>query len=123
MCLGVLSSGWGMYALVRHWLDKAPQPLIDPPNPTWDRRRLAGVAAGLLYVFIPYHLVDIYVRGALNDSLLLGWFPWVLLAFDRLLDREGTVGWPRRLAVAALLLAGVLLTHTFALISFAPFVA
>src|SRR5690606_3869883 len=61
-----------------------------------------------------------YVRAALNDTLLLAWFPWVLLAFDRLLTGGGTTGWTRRLAIATLLLAGTLLTHTFALISFAP---
>ena len=46
---------------------------------------LAALAAGVLYVYFPYHLVDIYVRGALNDSLLLAWLPWLFLVFDRLL--------------------------------------
>jgi hypothetical protein len=47
--------------------------------------RLAGLVAGLLYVYVPYHLAGIYVRGALNDTLLLAWYPWVFLAFDRLI--------------------------------------
>ncbi len=87
---------------------------------TYDRARLAGLVAGLLYVFIPYHLVGIYVRAALNDTLLFAWYPWVLLAFDRLVEQGREPGWQRRLALAALLLAGTLLTHTFALISFMP---
>jgi hypothetical protein len=117
--VGVLASGWGMYALVKYWLVALPEP-ENQPRSGLDYRRLAGVAAGLLYVFIPYHLVDIYVRAALNDSLLLAWFPWVLFGFDRLIIRGVSPGWPRRLGLAALLLAGALLTHTFALISFAP---
>lgn len=141
---GFLLGAWGMYRLVVYWLQKAADvkrnaiPLYGSDAHTMDvaddpldvKRnviplyisdvRATGVVAGLLYVFIPYHLVDIYVRAALNDALLLAWFPWVFLAFDRLITLGGARGWPRRLAVAILLLAGVLLTHTFALISFAP---
>jgi hypothetical protein len=122
---GFLGSAWGIYALVIHWT-RSSAPLADtaprqPFHPQLDSTRLAGLVAGLLYVFIPYHLVQIYVRAALNDTLLLAWFPWVLLAFDRLIAAGTDPGWPRRLVVAALALAGTLLTHTFALISFAPF--
>jgi len=120
--VGFLASAWGVYRLVLHWLQDAESAslLAVPTRERLDPARLCAVVAGLLYVFIPYHLVDIYVRAALNDTLLLAWFPWVFLAFDRLLTLGGAAGWTRRLAVATLLLAGTLLTHTFALISFAP---
>ncbi len=122
---GFLMGGWGMYQLVVHWLTPdalalAPVQKAGEKTRAIDNVRLAGVVAGLLYVFIPYHLVDIYVRAALNDSLLLAWFPWVFLAFDRLIECGFLVGWQRRLALAMLCLAGALLTHTFALVSFAP---
>lgn len=127
---GFWTSAWGMYALVHHWArtvgttvgtaaDTAP-PAEPSTSLSVDRARLAALVAGLLYVFIPYHLVGIYVRAALNDTLLFAWTPWVILAFDRLIAGGGAPGWTRRLAVATLLLAGTLLTHTFALISFAP---
>jgi hypothetical protein len=45
------------------------------------------------------------------------------LAFDRLIIEGCTSGWPRRFALAATTLAGTLLTHTFALISFMPLLA
>lgn len=116
--VGFYAGAWGIYALVCHWFagdyDRTPHTGYS------DRARLAGLTAGLLYVFLPYHLVGIYVRAALNDTLLFAWFPWVLLAFDRLIVRGSAPGRPRRLALAALLLAGTLLTHTFALISFTP---
>ncbi|HRW09344.1 MAG TPA: hypothetical protein P5121_29790 [Caldilineaceae bacterium] len=125
---GFLAGSWGMYQLVIHWLhsrqataiDKKTQERTSTTAGRVDAVRLAALIAALLYVFVPYHLVDIYVRAALNDTLLMGWFPWVFLAFDRLLIAGGAAGWPHRLAMAILLLAGTLLTHTFALISFAP---
>ena len=120
---GFLAGAWGLYQLVCHWLyswtveeaeaqssNTDNERTIDTTAMTkssfgFDPIRLAALVAGLLYVFIPYHLVDIYVRAALNDALLLAWFPWVLLAFDRLLLAGGAPGWPRRLAIATLLLA------------------
>lgn len=113
--LGTLISGWGMATLVRYWLDRsAGAPRL--------QHRLAALIAGLLYVFIPYHLADIYVRAALNDTLLFAWFPWVLLTLDQLIDQSFAPGWRRRFVLAVLVLAGCLLTHTFALISFTPLV-
>ena len=124
---GFLVGAWGVYRLVLHWIQDAEAQQTGFLTETrfvndLDQARLCAVVAGLLYGFIPYHLVDMYVRAALNDTLLLAWFPWVFLAFDRLITQGGAVGWTRRLAVATLLLGGTLLTHTFALISFAPLV-
>ena len=119
--VGFLVGAWGIYRLVLHWVQDAEAPQTGSIGGL-DPARLSAVVAGLLYVFIPYHLVDIYVRAALNDTLLLAWFPWVFLAFDRLITGGGAAGWTRRLAIATLLLGATLLTHTFALISFAPLV-
>lgn len=119
--VGFLAGAWGVYRLVLHWLQDGEAQQTRFGNGL-DPARLCAVVAGLLYVFIPYHLVDIYVRAALNDTLLLAWFPWVFLAFDRLITQGGAAGWTRRLAMATLLLGATLLTHTFALISFAPLV-
>jgi hypothetical protein len=113
--LGTLVSAWGMATLVRYWLDRSAG--VSRPQ-----HKLASVAAGLLYVYVPYHLAEIYVRAALNDTLLLAWFPWVLLTLDQLIDQGFAPGWRRRLAIAVLVLGGCLLTHTFALISFTPLV-
>lgn len=118
--VGMLMSAWGMYALLRHWLAGDARTPAAAPAATFDPRRLTAVVAGLLYVYFPYHLADMYVRGALNDTLLLAWLPWLFLAFDRLLLGGAAPGWTRRLAVAILVLAGTLLTHTFALLSIAP---
>lgn len=117
--VGFLMSGWGMYRLVLHWLEGYEA--LKSDRGSTDPHRLASVVAALLYIYLPYHLTSIYVRGAINDTTLLAWYPWVILAFDRLIIYGNEPGWQRRLAIALLSLGGTLLTHTFALISFAPF--
>lgn len=97
--LGFILSAWGAYVLARRW---------------WGRP--AGLIAGLLYTYAPYHLLNIYVRAALAEFWAMVWFPWVLLAFDRLIERPA----PGRLAVAALGLAGALLTHSAVVPVFVP---
>lgn len=130
--VGTLAAAWGMYALVRHWLTtgnggvqsvRLPAGLAEEePNlraGNW-WVALSALVAGVLYVYFPYHLADMYVRGALNDTLLLAWLPWLFLVFDRLLVFGTARGWQRRLGLAMLVLAGTLLTHTFALLSIVP---
>ena len=141
--VGTFVGGWGMYQLIVTWL-RCDALRCDASSPAAENQErtphhlmipFAGLVAALIYVFIPYHFLGMYVRAALNDTLLLAWFPWVILAFDQLIGHglfhgssvssssvssssaQGRVWW---LAIAALCLGGVLLTHTFALISFTP---
>lgn len=114
---GVLISAAGMYRLLLHWAHAAPR---RRGTPTLDLVRLAAMAGALLYVYAPYRLLDIYVRGALNESLLFLWLPWLFLAFDRLVLHGSAPGWNRRLALAMLLLAGTWLTHSFAILAVTP---
>ena len=115
---GILLSGIGMYRLVLHWSAAAARL---PGRGAPDGTRLAAVTAALLYVYAPYHLLDVYVRGALNESLLFLWLPWLFLAFDKLLLHGSAPGW-RRLALAMLLLAATWLTHSFAILAVTPLV-
>ena len=123
--VGTLAGAWGAYRLTVYWLgDHAIAEWRSGHTGTMqlDGVRLAAMAAGLLYTYFPYHLVDLYVRAALADTLLLAWIPWLIYVFERLLAPGSTLGWPRRLGVASLVLAGTLLTHAFALLSIAPLV-
>lgn len=38
---------------------------------------LAGLIAGLLYIFAPYRFVNLYVRGAIGENLAFTWLPLV----------------------------------------------
>jgi hypothetical protein len=99
---GFLLGAAGMYRLARRWWGPA-----------------AGMIAALAYTYAPYHLVQIYVRGALAEFLALAWFPWVLLAFVKLWDDPK----PRRAAWAALALGALILTHSQAPVMYVPFLA
>jgi len=56
--LAFLLSGWGMYGLGRRLFGRA-----------------GGLLAAVVYVYAPYHLLDIYVRGSLAEFLALGVLP------------------------------------------------
>ncbi len=95
---------FGMYALARRW---------------WKDHPWAPVIAALVYVYVPYHLVDMYVRAALAEYAAMSWLPWVVLAFDRLLD-EGSA---RSVGLSALALGALMLTHSGTIVVFTPFLA
>lgn len=119
--LGFLAGGWGMFLLLRRWFGRGPA------------GRAAALVGGLIYVYAPYHLLTIYVRAAFAEFSALAWFPWVLLAFDRVVRAGGVspspqpspsegegVRWRRAVAWAALAYAGLLLTHTGSILVFTP---
>ena len=117
--VSTVAAAWGMYVLVRAWTEAHPgNPQLAIRNSQF--ATLAAVLAALLYVFIPYRLLDMYVRAALAETMLLAWFPWAFWAFDRLIVGGLRPGWQGRLLVAALTLGALLMTHVIALITFTP---
>ncbi len=106
--LGFVWGGWGMFLLLRRWFGRGPA------------GRAAALVGGLLYVYAPYHLLTIYVRAAFAEFSAMAWFPWVLLAFDRVANPDGVAKPWRAVALAALAYAGLLLTHTGSILLFTP---
>ncbi len=100
--LAILSSGWAMFGFVRGWLN--------------DR---AGLVAALVYVYAPYHLLDVYVRGALAETVALVFLPLCLWSFGAAIER------PRGAAVigAAISYAGLMLAHNGVALLFSPVLA
>ena len=73
--------------------------------------RRAALLASVVYVYVPYHLVNAYYRGDLPEFFAMGWFPAILWAFGRIV-RPGTLR--ERLpyiVAAAACYAGLVLTH------------
>jgi len=96
-------AGLGMYAWVRRDLGPA-----------------AAVVSAAAFVFSPYGvLIEPFVRVDLAEFFALALMPWVVWGFDRLLasDRRSDV------ALAALPLAALALTHNLTLLLCAPFLA
>ncbi len=78
-----------------------------------------GFIAGLLYMFAPYHLVNMVVRGAFAEFVALAIYPWVILAFWNVLERPRARG----AALAALSLGALLLTHSVTIMLLPPLLA
>ncbi len=69
--------------------------------------RTAAFLAGMLYVFMPYHLIDVYVRAALAESVALVFLPLTLWAFYETISTR-TI---RSVLFAASAYAGMVFAH------------
>jgi len=101
--LAFLASGLAMYLFARTRLGRS-----------------GGLVAAIAYVYMPYHLVDIYVRADLGEFTAMAFFPAVLWALDRLLLAQSRSQRRLFLAITALLYGGLLLTHFTMAVIFSP---
>lgn len=97
--LNFLASGLAMYLLAQSF---------------WGR--WGGLLSAILYVYAPYHAVDIYVRAAMNEAWALVWFPAIFWALYKLISTN------RWIYVSALsvFVALLMLSHNPLLMVFAP---
>jgi hypothetical protein len=84
----------GMWALAREVWRKG-----DKPN-EW-----AGVISATVYTYVPYHLADVQLRGALAESWAFVWWGWLLWA-----------AWRGRFFAFMGALAGLVLTHNLSVV-------
>jgi len=49
-----------------------------------NKSKFLAVSAALLYLLTPYHFLDLFVRGALGEVVVLGLVPWCFLALQTL---------------------------------------
>lgn len=81
--------------------------------------RLGGMLAAVFYIWAPYHSEDIFVRGAMNESWALIWFPSILWTTTNLiLAKDSYKKW---LIPLALSWFGLLTSHNLMVLIFAPF--
>ena len=99
LALSIVISGLGMYGFVRSWLGKN-----------------AGLVAAVAFMTIPYHLVDVYVRAALAESVALAFLPLALWGFRESVRR------PRLAAIlgAGLAYAAIMWTSNLVALIFTP---
>ncbi|OGD04685.1 hypothetical protein A3B58_03795 [Candidatus Amesbacteria bacterium RIFCSPLOWO2_01_FULL_48_50] len=78
---------------------------------------LGGLISAAFYVYAPYRAVDVWVRGALPESLAFVFYPVILWVLDLYLET------PRPKYLWALALAGsaLILTHNLSALMFVPF--
>ncbi len=102
LILSILFSAWSMWFFVRDWLGER-----------------AALVAAIAYVYVPYHLVDIYVRAAMAESLALAMLPLALWGARRATLRP-TAG---HIALAAIGYAAVHLSSNLVALIFTPLLA
>ncbi len=84
--------------------------------------RIGGVLSAVFYIWAPYHSVDIYVRGAMNEAWALVWFPLIFLSSYKLIKsrKEEESKW---IVVLAISYAALFLSHNLMVMIFTPFFA
>ncbi len=76
-----------------------------------------GILSATLYMYAPYRSVDVWVRGALNESLALVLYPLIFYNFDHYLsDRQN-----RHLMWLVVFSFMLVTTHNLSVLMFAPF--
>ena len=99
--LSFVVSGIGMYLLAKDFFG-----------------RLGGVLASVFYVWAPYHAVDVYVRGAMNEAWALAWFPFIFWTGYRLIkEKKNLSKWIVGLTLSWLAL---FTSHNLMVLIFAP---
>jgi uncharacterized membrane protein len=102
LALSIVFSGLAMYGFVGSWLGRS-----------------AGLVAAVAYMVVPYHLVDVFVRAAMAESVALVYLPLALWGFRECVVR------PRWVAMigAALAYAGLMWTSNLVAVVFTPALA
>ena len=89
MLLGMFASGWAIYVLAKEFTGK-----------------LGALLTAVFYLYLPYHSVDLYVRGALAEFWSFVWVPLILWAVYK-----------KRMVLCALFLGLLMITHNLTFIA------
>ena len=72
--------------------------------------RSAGIAAAILYLYAPYHAVNLYVRGAVGELYAYAFLPLYLLGIYLLIKRDDKFS-QRAVILIITGLSGIILSH------------
>ncbi len=100
--LQIITAAVFMYLFARKW---------------WGR--LGGFLSAIFYTYAPYHAVDLYVRGALNEAWAMAFAPGVGWALTRLSEQVTFTN----IVLVAVTTAGMLLSHNLMVLIFSPLLA
>ncbi len=98
--LATIFAGLGMYGFVQRLYGRG-----------------AGLLAAVVYMYVPFHLVEIFIRSAYAEFVSLAIIPWLFWAFTELIAAPSR----RRLAAAGLSYGLLALTHHTSFFTFTPF--
>ncbi len=76
-----------------------------------------GLISSILYLYVPYRMVNLYVRGSLGESLSSALFPILFLLIIKISKDHN----PKLIGIFSILLGALLLTHNISALIFSPF--
>jgi len=79
--------------------------------------KLGGFVSALFYTYAPYHALNIYVRGAMNEAWAAVFFPLIFYFAKKLIEQNQT----KHLIALSLSFTGLLLSHNPMALTFSPF--
>lgn len=80
---------------------------------------LGGLVSAIAYIYVPYHAVDVYVRGALPEFWSFVWIPLLFWSFFKLANTENN----KYIILSGLFTTGLILTHNLIAIMSGIFLA
>lgn len=89
--IGILLAGVSMYFLIREVIGD-----------------IAAVVSGIIYLYSPYHAVNIYVRGAVDEYYAYGFLPLFFLGIYKIIAKKEL---KKGILIGSLGFAGILLSH------------
>ena len=95
------SGSWGMYLWVKKSCNES-----------------GALIAATIYMFLPYHFLNLYVRGAFPEFMALALLPYLFHAIDISLSSKENINGP---LLAAVITAAIILTHNLSALMIAPF--
>ena len=101
MILGILLAGVGMYFLSRQF---------------WGE--VGAILSALLYMYAPYHAVEVYVRGDVSEFFAYALIPFVFYALWQIFKKRT---W-KYVALGSLSYAGIVLSHNLSAMMITPFI-
>ena len=113
--LSFIVSGVSMYLLAKEFF---------PENFNFKGRKisLGALVSAIFYIWAPYHAVDVYVRGAMNEAWALSFFPLIFWSVYRLVmcNKRETRRW---IILLALAYSALLTSHNLMVLIFTPVLA
>ena len=76
-----------------------------------------ALVAAMIYMYLPYHFVDLFVRGAVSEFAALAILPYLFYGIDGLFSRCSY----KSVAIVALSSAAIVLTHNLSAFMIVPF--
>lgn len=100
--LSIIFSGVGMYYLAKEFFGK-----------------YGGILSSIFYIWAPYHAVDVYVRGAMNESWALVFFPLIFFfGYKLIVENKKSFKWTMLLSLSYF---GLFTSHNLMVLIFSPF--